>query len=285
MKNQHLRHILELTFATVLISSSAVLGKYIAMPTAVIIWWRSVLALIILYLFCKIQKVDLKLKSNRDKKTIFFSALFLGAHWITYFYSVKISNVSIGMLSLYTFPTITSMLEPVLTKTKFNKIHLLLALMVLFGIYILAPDFNPENSDFMGVVWGVISAVFFSLRNIMLKKGAQAYNGTMVMMYQLLIVTIFLSPALYIFGVEEIKTQYPYIIMLALFATAIGHSLFIKSLKHFSASTASIILSTQPVFGIILAYLFLKETPASGTFLGGALIISTVIIESIRTRR
>ncbi len=285
MKNQHVKNLLELSFATLLISSAAVLGKHIDMSASIIIWWRSLLAFIIIYIFCRIRKINLKLNTNRDRLTFFFSAIFLGIHWITYFYSVKISNVSIGMLSMFTFPAITTILEPILTKTKFNKIHLLLAVLVLIGIYMLAPEFNIQNSDFEGIIWGIVSALFFSLRNIILKRGSLKYDGTMIMMYQLLVITIVFSPILYFVDTSNITTEYPYIILLALLATAIGHTLFIKSLKRFSASTASIILSTQPIYGIILAYIFLNEIPSFNTYIGGALILSTVIIESIRSRK
>ena len=83
---------------------------------------------------------------------------------------------------------------------------------------------------------------------------------------------------------ENIKTQYPYVILLALVTTAIGHTLFVNSLKYFKASTASIIGSTQPVFGIIIAFFFLNEIPTIHTFVGGALILATVVIESIRSK-
>lgn len=284
MKSTHFKNVLELSFATFLISTAAVLGKHIQMPAAVIIWWRAFIALVVLYIFCRYKKISFKFHSFTDKAVILISALFLGVHWITYFHSVKISNVSIGMLSLYTFPAMTSILEPIFTDTKFEKSHIPLALMVLIGIYILAPEFNLQNSGFVGILWGLISALLFTLRNIILKKRAQKYNGTMIMTFQLLVVTVTLSPVLYFLDASGIETQYPYIILLALFATAIGHSLFLKSLKHFSASTASIILSTQPIFGIILAYSFLNEIPSSNTYIGGALILATVIIESVRSK-
>ena len=87
-----------------------------------------------------------------------------------------------------------------------------------------------------------------------------------------------------ILDTENIKTQYPYVLLLALLTTAIGHTLFINSLKYFKASTASIIGSSQPIFGIIIAYFFLNEIPTIHTFVGGALILSTVVIESIRSK-
>ena len=107
MKNDHLVRLLELSLATLFISTSGALGKFIAMPTPVIVWWRCALALIVLYTFSKIVRINLAPKSKKDLPTIIVSAIFLGAHWITYFYSLKLSNVAIGMLSLYTFPVIT----------------------------------------------------------------------------------------------------------------------------------------------------------------------------------
>lgn len=97
--------------------------------------------------------------------------------------------------------------------------------------------------------------------------------------------TVILAPVLFVMDSSNITTQYPFVIVLALLTTAIGHTMFINSLKYFKASTASIIGSTQPVFGIIIAYFFLNEIPTVNTFLGGSLILATVIIESIRSNK
>ena len=106
----------------------------------------------------------------------------------------------------------------------------------------------------------------------------------MLMFYQVAIVAIVLVPALYFMDSSNITTQYPYIILLALLTTAIGHTMFVNSLKYFKASTASIIGSAQPVFGIIIAYFFLKEIPTMNTFVGGTLILATVVVESMRSK-
>ena len=85
--------------------------------------------------------------------------------------------------------------------------------------------------------------------------------------------------------VSGIESQFPYILMLAILTTAIGHSLMVHSLQFFSASTASIISSVQPIFGIILAFFFLNEIPTLNTVVGGSLILATVVIESIRSKK
>lgn len=285
MRSQHTNHLIELLIGTLFISTSGVLGKFIDMPTPVIIWFRCALGAIFLYVFCRYKKFNIKIQSRKDIPTVILSSVFLGIHWISYFYALKFSNVALGMLSLFTFPVITALLEPLFIKSKLSPIHIILGIIVIIGIYILAPEFDFESSQVKGVLLGLFSAVCYALRNLILKQHIDQYSGTALMMYQILILSVLLLPFMFTMDVSHITSQFPYIIILALVTTAIGHSMFIHSLRYFSVSTASIINSLQPIFGIIMAYFFLKEIPSWNTFLGGSLILTTVIIESIRSRR
>ena len=285
MKSQHTNHLLELLLGTLFISTSGVLGKFIDLPTPVIIWFRSALGALFLYVFCRYKHYNIKITSKKDFSTVLLSAIFLGTHWITYFYSLKLSNVALGMLSLFTFPVITALLEPLFVKSKLDKIHIFLGILVLVGIYILSPDFDFESSQVKGILLGVFSALCYALRNLILKRNISSYSGTALMMHQILILSVLLIPTIFLMDISNLSSQFPYIVILALVTTAIGHSIFIHSLKYFSVSTASIINSIQPVLGIIMAYFFLKEIPTWNTFFGGSLILATVIIESIRSRK
>lgn len=285
MRSQHTNHLIELLIGTLFISTSGVLGKFIDMPTPVIIWFRCALGAIFLYIFCRYKKFNIKIQSRKDLSTVLLSSVFLGIHWITYFYALKFSNVALGMLSLFTFPVITALLEPLFIKSKLSPIHIILGIIVIIGIYILAPEFDFESSQVKGVLLGLFSAVCYALRNLILKQHIGQYSGTALMMYQILILSVLLLPFMFVMDVSHITTQFPYVIILALVTTAIGHSMFIHSLRYFSVSTASIINSLQPIFGIVMAYFFLKEIPSWNTFFGGSLILTTVIIESIRSRR
>lgn len=284
MKNQHYHHLSLLLLATLFISTSGALGKFIDMPTPVVIWWRSFLAMFLLYGFCKYKKFSLKIKSKKEAFLFIVSALFMAGHWITYFYALKLSNVAIGMLSLFTYPIITALLEPLFIKVKFDPLYILLSILVLLGMYILVPEFNLENTHFKGILFGLLSALCYALRNIISKKLTTQYSSTPIMFYQVLIVSIVLLPVMFFMETSSIKTQYPYVILLAVLTTAIGHTMLVNSLKHFTVSTASIISSIQPILGIIIAFIFLKEMPTWNTFFGGLIILSTVVIESIRSK-
>lgn len=278
-----INQLLELNVALLLISTSGVLGRHIEMFPPVTIWWRCILAALFVGLYCWKKKITFRMQSGKDVLPISGAGVLLGAHWITYFFSLQYSSVAIGMLSLFTFPVMTAFLEPLILKTTFKKSHLLLALMVTFGIYLLAPSINLQDDYFIGILFGLVSALTYSLRNIILKKRTQSYSGSALMLYQLLVITFILWPVLLLDVEKDFLSQWPATLSLALFTTAMGHTIFVMSLKHFSVSSISIISSAQPIYGIILGVILLNEIPGWNTILGGALILATVVIESLRS--
>ena len=266
----------------IFLSTSGALGRAIQLPVPLIIVFRSILGLFFLLLYCKLKGFSLK-AAKKDVLPIVASGIFLGLHWLTYFYALKLSNVAIGLLSLFTYPVITAFLEPIILKSKFQKVHILLGFLVLIGIYFLLPSFNFNNSYTLGVCVGILSALLYALRNIILKKQIANYNGSTLMCFQLFIVVVLLSPVYFFYDVATVVTQWQGLLILGLFTTAIGHTLFLRSFKNFSVTTASILSGVEPVFGILIAVIFLKEIPSALTLVGGVLIISSVVIESMRS--
>lgn len=263
------------------VSTSGVLGRYIDLPPAVTIGIRAFGAVVLLGIFIKFKGFSFTL-AQKDTLAIIASGVLMGMHWVTYFYSLQLSNVAIGMLSLFTYPVMTSLLEPLLFRTTFSKMHLLLGVLVLMGIYFLAPEFDTDNDYFLAILIGLVSALCFALRNLLVKTKIGAYNGSVVMWYQVLVITILLIPAYFIFETDGFVQQLPYIAILALVTTALGHTLFLFSLKRFSVTAASLMGSIQPIYGIILGIIFLNEIPGWRTVLGGGLILISVVVESLR---
>jgi len=225
------------------VSTSGALGRHIDLPVPLIIASRSILAVLVLLLYCKWKGFSFKI-AKKDRLPILASGIFLGLHWLTYFYSLKLSNVAIGMLSLFTYPIITSFLEPLLLKIKFQKIHFLLGALVLTGIYFLVPSFDLNNSYTVAIGVGLLSALFYALRNIILKKRIANYNGSSLMCFQLIVIAVLMSPVFLFYETDGF---------------------------------------VEPVFGIIIAVFLLKEIPTLMTVVGGLLILSSVVIESVRS--
>ena len=276
----YLFNLIQLNLSIILISTSGPLGRFIEVPIPITIGSRAFLAAIVLLVFMKFKKIDFSLK-KRDQVTTYFSGLLMGIHWITYFYALQLSSVAIGMLSLFTFPVITAILEPLMLKTKASKVHLFLGLLVLVGIYFLVPQFDVSNTQFKAVLFGVFSAVCYAVRNIMMKAKVHTYNGATLMTHQLLMIAVCCIPFCFFLDLSKVWKFLPQTFLLAVLTTAAGHTLFVYSLKHFSAVSASILSCLQPVYGIVLGVIFLQETPQINTIIGGSIILCAVAVESI----
>lgn len=263
-------------------ATSGVLAKYIQLPLTITIVTRAIIAGILLFAFCKWKGFNLKVK-KQDLPMLALSGVLMCLHWLTYFEALRLSNVAIGMISLFTFPIISSFLEPLLLKTKFQRIHFLLGLLVLVGIYFLVPEFDFKNDYTKALGYGVLSAFVYSLRNIITKSKVSNYNGSIIMMYQLLTIVIVLSPFFLIEDNIDIMAQLPANLALGILTTAIGHTMFLYSLKKFSVTSTSIMSCIQPVYGIVLAIIFLNELPDTSSIIGGFIILLSVILESLRS--
>lgn len=283
MKNKKIQHLLILNFAMLCLCTSGPLGRFINLPPPLIIWYRAFLALLFIGLFCWWKEYDFKFDVKKYGWTIFFSGVFMAGNFVCYFYALQWSNVAIGMLALFTFPVMTTLLEPLFFNTKFQSIHLLLGAMILVGIYFLAPTFDMQSNMTQGLLIGLVSAFSWSLRNLLLKKTISNFNSSILMFYQLLVVMVLLFPVLFVYQAAEVSSQLPYLLFLGLITTAIGHTLFMHTFNYFSVSTASILASTQPIYGIIVALLVLGEIPNGRSLIGGAIILLTVFIEGRRS--
>lgn len=273
---------LQLNLAVLFISSSGVLGRFIALPPELTIWYRALLATIILGGYCIWKGFDLKISDKRDLKIILLSGVFFGIHWVTYFYALQLSSVALGMLSIYTYPVMTSLLEPLILKTPFKRIHVFLGLAVIGGVYLLVPEIDLGNQYFIAVLFGLCSAFFYALRNILLKPRVARYNGSVLMTWQLVVMSVVLSPMAFSASWVTFSEYWLPLLALAVITTAMGHTLLLNCFRYFSVTAASILSSVQPIYGIVLGFLFLGEVPSGNTLLGGAVILSAVVVESFR---
>ena len=281
------KHILQLNIALILIGTAAPLGNYISLPPEISIFSRCLFAFIIIGIYIKFKNISIKFNGSKDGWSFIFCAFLQGGHWITYFYALQLAGAGLGVISIFTFPIFTTLLEPVIRKTVFNPKHLFLGLLVLIGLYVLTPEFNMGNQTTLGISFGILSAVFYSIRNILMKKHVGNYNAIMLMFYQTGMVTIMLAPILFLLNwkTDAYFAELPYLIFLGIVTTALGHTYLVNTFKHFSATSVSLLSCIQPIYVSIMAFFFLKEIPTLSTIIGGSIILSAVILESFISKK
>lgn len=273
--------LINLNLGLIFISTSGVLGRYITIDSTITTWWRCAIAGVVVFLFCKISKISISFDIKEDRNLTFLAGVLMAVHWVTYFYALDYSNVAIGVLTLYTFPAFTAILEPLMTDDKYEFSNILLAIISLAGVAIINPDFDFKSDYTLAIILGLISALTYAVRNILMRKPAKKHHGSMLMLYQIIVVGVLISPAWFILDSTGWQEQWIGLALLALVTTALGHSLFVMSLKTLSATTASLLSCIIPVYALLWAYLFLGEVPSLRTLIGGLVILATVAMKSI----
>ncbi|MCW8928636.1 MAG: DMT family transporter [Gammaproteobacteria bacterium] len=279
----HREGLLSVHASVLIFGLTALFSKLIALNAIEITLVRSVFAALTIALYILFLKESLLLNSKRDYLIAMILGLFLGTHWVTYFHAMQVSSVSIGIIALYTYPVITVFLEPFFHGEKPHLKDIISALAILFGIYLLVPEFSINNQTAQGVFWGVLSAFLFAMRNIIHGRYFKQYPARHALLYQTLFIIALLLPFSGQVVIEIDSKQWLQLILLGIFFTALPHTLFANSLLHLKAKTVGLIGCLQVLYGTVFAAIFLAELPGWETIAGGIIVICAAAYETIST--
>ncbi len=283
------KHSMSVLYAAVfLLALNGLFSKLIPLDATSITQLRSVLAAITLFVFAVARKRTYRLNNRREYAGVYLIGVILGLHWISFFHSMQVSTVAIGMLSLFTYPMITVLLEPFFSKQKLHGDDIVAAFVVLLGVFMMVKnDLHALHSEMVqGVLWGVLSAFLFALRNILQKYYYPGVPAERLMLHQVIAIGLMLFifvdyPAVAQLNAKDVMT----LILLGVISTAMAHTLLSYSLKHLPAKSIAMISCLQPFFAVLFAWLVLNEQPVMSVLLGGAIIVSVAVYESLKKSR
>jgi drug/metabolite transporter (DMT)-like permease len=275
-----------LAVATVLFSLVGVFVKLIHLPSAGIALGRAVVALIALLGFLMVRRRPLfALRKPADLLPLCLLGVLMAGNWFFYFAAIKASTVAVAVISLFTYPLITALIEPVLLRQRYRIVDCVGAVVIVAGVMLVVPRFSITDSTALGALFGVISALSLALCNVVNKKLVVRYSSIEMMAYQFMVAAILFLPAFPALMKPMPVVEVVYLALLGAVLTTFSLFLFINSFKYLAASTAGILTSLQPFITVGFAYLLLNEIPTIRTILGGLIICSTVVLVGAQARK
>jgi len=282
--NPQQQSLLFLHCAVLLFGGTALFSKLIGLPALDITVYRTGVAAIVLFILLSLQKKKITLASAKDYGIAVLLGVVVGIHWVTYFAGMQMAGVTVGIIAFFTYPVITVFLEPLLNRSKAKKNpqmkDVVIALIVLLGIFLLIPEVTLGNQVTLGIATGILSAFFFALRNILHKNYFSHYSGPHTMLYQTLVAFLMLGLFIEVPIAQVTNTDWLLILLVGVIFTAMPHALFASSLRHLSATTAGLISCLQPLYGSVLAFILLSERVNLLTIIGGILVVSAALFET-----
>ncbi len=273
---------IEIHIAVFLFGLAGLFGKFLSASPLIIVFGRVSLATLALLITIKISKLTISLLKSY-LFLVFSLGILLSIHWLSFFHSIQISTVAIGLISYSSFPVFTVFLEPLFFKEKLDKINIIIAIIAFSGVVLLVPEFEIKNRITQGVIFGLLSGITFSVLSIFNRKLTNRFSSLLIAFYEDLSASIFLFPFMFLIELKPLALKdLALLSFLGVFCTAIAHTLFIKGMRRVKAQVASIIATLEPVYGIILAVILLKEIPSLRTISGGILIVLSALFVTSR---
>ncbi|WP_457615467.1 DMT family transporter [Lutibacter sp.] len=285
MPKTNLKNYLHLHFLVFIWGFTAILGALISLDAIPLVWYRMFFAVLMVMGYLIFKKKPLKIPLKTLLKFL-FGGIVIAVHWIAFFSSIKVSNVSIALITLSTGALFTSLIEPIFFKRKLNLLESFFGIIVMSGLYII---FSVEGEYVLGIVYALIasflSALFSVLNGIYIKQ----YKAEVISFYQLLFGVLFISAYILVsseFTIEDFyisTSDIIYLFVLSSICTAYAFVVSVKIMKYLTPYTVMLTLNLEPIYGIILAVIIFgeKEKMSPSFYLGASIILITIIVNGI----
>lgn len=260
---------------------TAILGKLIYANAQILVFYRMLFAAVFLFIFIRIYKKE----SIRVSKKVFFQLAAIGfamaLHWFCFFYSIKVSNVSIALSCLSLSTLFASVLEPVIFKRKIDVSEVVMGIVIVACILLI---FKTEFQYKVGILFGVLCAICGTIFSVFNGKMFGKTSPENIIFYEIFcgwsILLIFYLLSGQIFQMNEINYRdLALICLLASVFTAFPMLESVKLMKYISPFTLILTVNLEPVYGIILAFFIFGESEhmSSIFYIASAVMILAII--------
>ncbi|OSZ80127.1 EamA family transporter [Chitinophagaceae bacterium IBVUCB2] len=277
---------IQLHIAVFLAGFTGILGRLITLNEGMIVWYRLLLTAATMWILFGLMK---KLKKIPVIDILKIGAVgFIAAmHWVTFYGSIKYSNVSVALVCFSSISFFTALFEPLILKKRINWMELFLGIITIVGIYII---FHFDEQYKTGIIIGIISAILASLFPIYNREFLKRMNVETMLTWQqtggLLTLSVLLPFYLQKFPTDNFLPSlenFGWLLVLSWFCSVIAFQLSGYALKRLSAFTVNLTFNLEPVYGILLAFAVYNENEllSKWFYIGFAIIAIALIIHVI----
>jgi len=283
------KNLLILHFTVFIWGFTGILGALISINAVQMVWYRVMIAGITLFAYFLLTKTSLSI-SKKQFLQFFFTGSIVALHWILFFHAIKVSTVSVTLVCLSSFTLFTAILEPLIKKQRILIPDVLIGLVIILGIYLI---FKFESQYTLGIIFGLTSALASSLFATINSTLVQKSDPKIIGFYEIAGAFIWITG--YRFLDHDLMNEtfnlslkdWIYLGVLGTVCTALAYVAGVSVMRTLSAFRVALITNLEPVYGILLAFIFFgtKEAMSAGFYTGAALILGAVFLYPIYKKR
>ncbi len=278
------RHYLTLHLLVLIWGFTAILGMSIEIPSVEVVFYRTLIACVVLLGYILIRRKKLTPIFDRGGLFQLGTGVIIAAHWILFFLAARVSNVSVCLAGMATTSLWTAFLEPFYHRKRVQPFEVFLGFMALVGMVVI---FNVAFDFWLGLLLAIISALLSAIFTIINAEFVKKERDPFVItFYEMLgaVVSIILFFPFYSslrggLVLEITWMDFLWLALLAVVCTVYAYSISVQLMKHISPFTMNLTVNLEPVYGIVLAVLIFgsREEMSAGFYVGTSLILMAVL--------
>lgn len=263
MKNQlYQSSLFRLHLIVFLWGFTAILGKLIHTEASALVFYRMLFASGFLFIYLRIVKKRSIHVSKKLLIQLFGIGSLMAIHWLCFFYSIKVSNVSIALSCLATSTLFASFIEPLVYRRKIDFAEVLIGVIIVICIAVI---FQAELKYKIGIIAGIACAFFGTLFSVLNGKMFGKTSSGNIIFYEIFggwfLISLFFLATGSIFTFNEISFRdLALLLILASAFTAFPMFESVNLMKYISPFTLILTVNLEPVYGIIFAYFIFGDS-------------------------
>jgi drug/metabolite transporter (DMT)-like permease len=285
--------------SAVILSTTAILIRYLTqtyqIPSLVLAFWRDVFVVFTLLIGLGYLNPRLLHTNRQHLRYLAGYGLVLASFNATWTLSVALNGAAVATVLAYCSTAFTALLGWWLLKERLNWAKLLAVCLCLGGCVLVAEAIDPAvwRTNLVGILTGILSGLCYAVYSLMGRSASQrGLNPWTTLIYTFGFAACFLLAANLIpgnpipgvapraadlFWLGGALAGWSVLFVLAAGPTVMGFGLYNVSLSYLPSSVANLIVSLEPVFTAITAYLLLGERLTWVQVLGSLLVLAGVI--------
>lgn len=225
-----------------------------------------------------------RLTSSQWRQLLVIGVIF-GAHWLAYFFSIKLATAAIAALTILTYSVQYLILAWFFNGERVSGVEWLAITVCFAGCVIVAPELSLGNDVTLGIIVGLVSALLYAALPLLHQRASNIETTERAFGQFLFAVPVFL-PLIGLANWNLRSTDIYHLLVLGLLCTVVSHTLWVKATTELPAIWASMIYFLYLPGAFVGAVLFLNEPVTAAKLTGCSIVLASSLALSLyRYRR
>ncbi|MCP4186775.1 MAG: DMT family transporter [Gammaproteobacteria bacterium] len=277
--SQHLKGVIITALGVLIISPDGLLTRLIHVDHWTLIFWRALLLSFGMWILTSLVHPNQTWRAYREMgRHGLLMVVLYSIGTISFITAITHTSVANTLIILSTTPLFAALIGFVVLREKIELRTWCAIFLVVVGVYVISSDSGNQTATLFGDIAAMVGA-FFLAAGFTVVRVKPTISVFPVISTSGLVTALVIMPLAQPFAVTQ--QDMGFLIIMGVYMLPLGTGLMYIGPKYIPASEVGLMLLLESVLGPTWVWLALDEKPGLSTFIGGAIILGTLAINTL----